>query len=76
MSGGQREHRVDRLRDEIAAQGLEPEEFEYYLRAFRYGMPPHSGWGLGLERLLVTMLDIDNVREVVLFPRDRQRLAP
>jgi aspartyl-tRNA synthetase len=39
-------------------------------------MPPHSGWGLGLERLLVTMLDIDNVREVVLFPRDRQRLAP
>ncbi len=76
MSGGQREHRVDRLRDEIAAQGLEPEEFEYYLRAFRYGMPPHAGWGLGLERLLVTMLEIDNVREVVLFPRDRQRLAP
>ena len=76
MSGGQREHRVDRLRDEIAAQGLEPEEFEYYLRAFRYGMPPHSGWGLGLERLLVTMLEIENVREVVLFPRDRQRLAP
>ena len=76
MSGGQREHRVDRLREEIAAQGLEPEEFEYYLRAFRYGMPPHSGWGLGLERLLVTMLEIENVREVVLFPRDRQRLAP
>jgi len=76
MSGGQREHRHDRLRDEIEAQGLEPEEFEYYLRAFRYGMPPHSGWGLGMERLLVTMLGIENVREVVLFPRDRQRLAP
>jgi len=76
MSGGQREHRVDRLRKEIEAQGLEPEEFEYYLRGFRYGMPPHAGWGLGLERLLATMLDIENVREVVLFPRDRQRLAP
>jgi len=76
MSGGQREHRHDNLREEIAAQGLEPEEFEYYLRAFRYGMPPHAGWGLGLERLLVTMLGIENVREVVLFPRDRQRLAP
>jgi len=76
MSGGQREHRHDRLREEIAAQGLEPDEFEYYLRAFRYGMPPHSGWGLGMERLLVTMLGLDNVREVVLFPRDRQRLSP
>jgi len=76
MSGGQREHRHDRLRQEIATQGLEPDEFEYYLRAFRYGMPPHAGWGLGMERLLVTMLGLENVREVVLFPRDRQRLAP
>ncbi len=76
MSGGQREHRYEPLRDAIREQGLEPEEFDYYLDAFRYGMPPHAGWGLGLERLLVTMLDIDNVREVVLFPRDRQRLSP
>ncbi|MFB6283033.1 MAG: aspartate--tRNA(Asn) ligase [Halobacteria archaeon] len=76
MSGGQREHRYDELEDAIAEQGLEPAEFQYYLDAFRYGMPPHAGWGLGLERLIVTMLGLDNVREAVLFPRDRQRLSP
>jgi aspartyl-tRNA synthetase len=43
---------------------------------FKYGMPPHSGWGLGGERLLMTMLELDNIREAVLFPRDRQRLSP
>jgi aspartyl-tRNA synthetase len=76
MSGGKREHRYEPLREAIAEQDLEPEAFDYYLDAFRYGMPPHAGWGLGLERLLATMLDLDNVREVVLFPRDRQRLSP
>ncbi|MDY6774849.1 MAG: aspartate--tRNA(Asn) ligase [Halobacteria archaeon] len=76
MSGAQREHRYDRLRDGIAEQGLEPESFDYYLDAFRYGMPPHAGWGLGLERLIMTMLGLDNIREAVLFPRDRQRLQP
>ncbi len=76
MSGGKREHRLEKLESEIEEQGLDPEEFEYYLNAFRYGMPPHAGWGLGMERLLTTMLDLDNVREVVLFPRDRQRLSP
>lgn len=76
MSGGQREHRYSELRGAIADQGLEPEEFDYYLDAFRYGMPPHAGWGVGLERLLTTMLDLSNVREAVLFPRDRQRLSP
>ncbi|MDL5503163.1 MAG: amino acid--tRNA ligase-related protein, partial [Candidatus Methanoperedens sp.] len=43
---------------------------------FKYGMPPHSGWGVGVERLLMTMLGIENIREVVLFPRDRRRLSP
>jgi aspartyl-tRNA synthetase len=76
VSGGQREHRHDRLIEGFEQQGLEPEAFEYYTRMFRYGMPPHAGWGLGAERLVMTMLDLDNIREAVLFPRDRQRLSP
>jgi len=76
VSGGQREHRHDHLIEGFEQQGLEPEAFEYYTKMFRYGMPPHAGWGLGVERLVMTMLDLDNIREAVLFPRDRQRLSP
>ncbi|WP_436935845.1 aspartate--tRNA(Asn) ligase [Halovenus marina] len=76
VSGGQREHRHDRLIEGFEQQGLEPEAFEYYTKMFRYGMPPHAGWGLGAERLVMTMLGLDNIREAVLFPRDRQRLSP
>jgi aspartyl-tRNA synthetase len=76
VSGGQREHRRDRLVAGFERQGLDPESFEYYTKMFNYGMPPHAGWGMGAERLLMTMLDLDNIREAVLFPRDRQRLSP
>ncbi|SHG39190.1 aspartate--tRNA(Asn) ligase [Halobaculum gomorrense] len=76
VSGGQREHRHDELIAGFEQQGLDPEEFEYYTKMFRYGMPPHAGWGMGCERLLMTMLGLDNIREAVLFPRDRQRLSP
>ncbi|WP_435065166.1 aspartate--tRNA(Asn) ligase [Halobaculum sp. EA56] len=76
VSGGQREHRHEHLIEGFRQQGLDPEEFEYYTKMFRYGMPPHAGWGMGCERLLMTMLDLDNIREAVLFPRDRQRLSP
>ena len=76
VSGGQREHRHDHLIEGFEQQGLEPEAFEYYTKMFRYGMPPHAGWGLGGERLVMTMLALDNIRETVLFPRDRQRLSP
>ena len=76
VSGGQREHRYEKLIDGLEAQGLDPEAFEYYTRAFRYGMPPHAGWAIGGERLIMTMLELDNIREAVLFPRDRQRLSP
>ncbi|MFB6228528.1 MAG: aspartate--tRNA(Asn) ligase [Halobacteriales archaeon] len=76
VSGGQREHRHDHLIEGFEQQGLDPGQFEYYTKMFRYGMPPHAGWGLGCERLLMTMLDLDNIREAVLFPRDRQRLSP
>ena len=75
-SGGQREHRHDILVEQIREKGLNPESFEFYLKAFRYGMPPHGGFGLGAERLIKQMLDLGNIREVILFPRDRKRLTP
>ena len=76
VSGGQREHRYDHLVAGFEQQGLDPEQFEYYTKMFKYGMPPHAGWGLGVERLVMTMLGLENIREAVLFPRDRQRLSP
>ena len=76
VSGGQREHRFDQLVEGFEQQGLDPEEFEYYTKMFKYGMPPHAGWAIGGERLIATMLGLDNIREAVLFPRDRQRLSP
>jgi len=76
VSGGQREHRYDRLVEGFEQQGLDPDQFEYYTKMFKYGMPPHAGWGLGGERLVMTMLGLENIREAVIFPRDRQRLSP
>ncbi|PSP39611.1 aspartate--tRNA(Asn) ligase [Halobacteriales archaeon QH_7_65_31] len=76
VSGGQREHRFDQLVEGFEQQGLDPEEFDYYTKMFKYGMPPHAGWAIGGERLIATMLGLDNIREAVLFPRDRQRLSP
>ncbi|WP_144902107.1 aspartate--tRNA(Asn) ligase [Halobellus captivus] len=76
VSGGQREHRYDHLVAGFEQQGLDPDQFEYYTKMFKYGMPPHAGWGLGGERLVMTMLGLENIREAVLFPRDRQRLSP
>jgi aspartyl-tRNA synthetase len=75
-SGTQRIHKYDMLVESIKAKGLNPESFGFYLEAFKYGMPPHAGWGLGAERLLMSMLGLKNIREAVLFPRDRHRLIP
>jgi aspartyl-tRNA synthetase len=75
-SGAQRVHQYDLLVQQIKKKGLNPESFEFYLRPFRYGMPPHAGWGLGTDRLIMTMLGLSNVREAVLFPRDMHRLVP
>jgi len=75
-SGAQRVHDYHMLVDRIRDKGLEPESFEFYLNAFRYGMPPHAGWGLGLSRLVMTMLELENIRDAVIFPRDRRRLVP
>ncbi|MFC6731876.1 MULTISPECIES: aspartate--tRNA(Asn) ligase [unclassified Haladaptatus] len=76
VSGGQREHRYDNLVEGFKQQGLDPDAFEYYTKMFKYGMPPHAGWAYGVERLVMTMLGLSNIREAVLFPRDRQRLSP
>lgn len=75
-SGGQRVHDPDLLEKRIREQGLNPAAFEFYLKAFRYGMPPHAGWGMGLDRLMACIAGVENIREVVLFPRDRKRLVP
>ncbi len=75
-SGGRRLHDPKKLRERLTEQGLNPSQFEDHLRAFDWGMPPHSGWGLGLDRLMSVLTQIDNVREVVLYPRDPERLFP
>ena len=75
-SGGQRVHDVNLLRERLKEQGLDPEGFNHYLDPFRYGMPPHAGWGLGLDRLSMIFAGAKNVRECVLFPRDRTRMTP
>lgn len=75
-SGGQREHRYEPLVERMKAKGLNLENFEFYLRAFRYGMPPHGGWGFGVDRFVQRLLDLPNIREAILFPRDRVRLVP
>ncbi|RLJ06045.1 MAG: aspartate--tRNA(Asn) ligase [Candidatus Aenigmatarchaeota archaeon] len=75
-SGGQREHRYDMVVKVMKQKGLDPHKFEFYLSAFRYGMPPHGGFGLGSERLIEQALGLDNVKETVLFPRTPERLVP
>ena len=75
-SGGQRVHDVNMLKERLKEQGLDPDSFNHYLDPFRYGMPPHAGWGLGLDRLSMIFAGAKNVRECVLFPRDRTRMTP
>ena len=75
-SGGPREHRIDRLKENLATGGFDPANFEGYLEAFRYGMPPHGGWGFGIDRFIWSLAGLSNIREARLFPRDRYRLEP
>jgi aspartyl-tRNA synthetase len=76
VSGSQRVHDYELLVERIKKKDLDPKNFESYLGAFKFGMPPHGGFGLGIERFLVLLLDLANIREAVLFPRDRKRLEP
>jgi len=75
-SGGTRVHSKDLLVKRMMEQGLRPESFKHHLQVFDYGMPPHAGWATGLERLMMVLTGKRNIREVVLFPRDRFRLTP
>jgi len=75
-SGSQRIHDVELLKKRLKTCNLNHKDFESYLKAFRYGMPPHGGFGFGIERFLMELLDIKNIRECILFPRDRTRLTP
>ncbi len=75
-SGGTRVHSKQLLIERLRKQGLDPESFKHYLKAFDYGMPPHAGWAIGLDRLMMVLTGRKNIREVVLFPRDRFRLTP
>jgi len=75
-SGGQRIHVPEILIKQLKSKKLNPKDFKWYIDAFRYGAPMHSGWSIGLERLSQAILKVDNIREVTLFPRDRKRLTP
>jgi len=73
-TGGQRIHSYDLLVEKLKSKGLNPEQFSYYLQAFKYGMPPHGGSATGLERITARMLNLANVKEAALFPRDLNRI--
>lgn len=75
-TGGQRIHDYNMFIEKIEARGMTTEGMEQYLSAFKHGMPPHGGLGLGLERLTMKLLGEENVRETTLFPRDLSRLEP
>ena len=75
-SGGTRISDKALLIKRLKEQGLNPESFKHHLKAFDYGMPPHAGWAVGLERLTMMLTGMKNIREVVLFPRDKFRLTP
>ncbi len=73
-TGGQRINDYDQLVEAMEKKGMDPKKFKFYLQAFKYGMPPHGGLGMGLERITAKLLGIDNVKEATLFPRDLNRI--
>jgi nondiscriminating aspartyl-tRNA synthetase len=76
VTGGQRVHNYQQLLRHLERWHLQPEAFGGYLEAFRYGMPPHGGFGMGAERLVQMIAGANNLRETTLFPRDMKRLFP
>lgn len=74
-SGGQRRHTYESMVEGIREKGMDPENFTDYLTIFKAGMPPHGGFGMGLERLTMTLLGLKNIREASLFPSDPKRIA-
>ncbi len=75
-TGGQRIHDYDQLTASILKSGGRPEDFDFYLESFKYGMPPHGGLAIGLERITMMFLGLDNIRQATLVPRDLNRLKP
>ena len=75
-TGGQRINDYEMLKENIIKFGLNPEDFDFYLDTFKYGMPPHGGFAIGLERLTMKILKLSNIREATLVPRDMKRLTP
>jgi nondiscriminating aspartyl-tRNA synthetase len=75
-SGGTRLHEKEHLQNRLEQSGLRPRDFVEHLKVFDWGIPPHAGWGLGFDRLIMLLAHRQNVREVVLFPRDVERLTP
>ncbi|MEM4554434.1 MAG: aspartate--tRNA(Asn) ligase [Candidatus Anstonellaceae archaeon] len=75
-SGAQRVHKAEILVEQLKSRGLSPSSFEFYVNAFRSGAPPHAGWSIGLDRLTMKICGLRNIREAVVFPRDRVRLKP
>jgi len=76
VSGGTRISSKELLMKKLKEKGLSPESFKYHLQVFDYGMPPHAGWAIGLERLTMMLTGKKNIREVTLYPRDKFRLTP
>ncbi len=75
-TGGQRIHDYKMLVEAFKSRNLNPDDFDYYINTFAYGMPPHGGLAIGLERLTCQILGLSNVREASIFPRDRNRIIP
>ena len=75
-TGGQIINDYEMLKENIIKFGLNPEDFDFYLDTFKYGMPPHGGFAIGLERLTMKILKLSNIREATLVPRDMKRLTP
>lgn len=75
-SGAQRVHIHEDLVNILKKKGLDPKDFNFYLEPFKYGMPPHGGWSIGLERITMAMLKLPNIREATLFPRTKSRVTP
>jgi nondiscriminating aspartyl-tRNA synthetase len=75
-TGGQRLHRREDLEQALRGRGIDPTNFENHLRMFDLGMPPHGGFAIGLERLTAQVLNLPNVRQAALYPRDRTKLTP
>jgi aspartyl/asparaginyl-tRNA synthetase len=75
-TGGQRIHDYEEQVAKMKKRRMNPEDFEDYLNMHKYGMPPHGGMGLGLERIVGHILGLENVKQATAFPRDRERLKP